>query len=43
MRLNELLNPGFFLTALCQQTARLSQLPLLALTLTLTLTLTLNP
>ena len=28
MRLNELLNPGFFLTALRQQTARVSQLPM---------------
>ena len=28
VRLNELLNPGFFLTALRQQTARVSQLPL---------------
>ena len=28
VRLNELLNPGFFLTALRQQTARVSQLPM---------------
>ena len=31
VRLNELLNPGFFLTALRQQTARVSQLPMDAL------------